>query len=60
MIILKKNFVNIFYNFNLKENSILKNYKLDKLKNKNIKYSHNNIEQDKNSVSETFYFISWF
>ncbi len=50
----EKNFINIFYNFNLKENSILKNYKVDKFENKNIKYSFNNIEQDKNSVSETF------
>ena len=50
----EKNFINIFYNFDLKENSILKNYKVDKIENKNIKYSFNNIEQDKNSVSETF------
>ena len=50
----EKNFLNIFYNFELKENSILKNYKVDKLKNKNIKYSFNNIEQEKNSTSETF------
>ena len=50
----EKNFLNIFYNFDLKENSILKNYKVDKFDNKNIKYSFNNIEQDKNSVSETF------
>ena len=50
----EKNFLNIFYNFDLKENSILKNYKVDKFKNKNIKYSFNNIEQEKNSISETF------
>ena len=50
----EKNFLNIFYNFDLKENSILKNYKVDKCENKNIKYSFNNIEQDKNSISETF------
>ena len=50
----EKNFLNIFYNFDLKESSILKNYKVDKFENKNIKYSFNNIEQDKNSVSETF------
>jgi Fe-S cluster assembly protein SufD len=50
----EKNFLNIFYNFDLKENAVLKNYKVDKLKNKNIKYSFNNIEQDKNSISETF------
>ncbi len=50
----EKNFLNIFYNFDLKKNAILKNYKLDKLENKNVKYSFNNIEQDKNSISETF------
>jgi len=50
----EKNFFNIFYDFNLKENAILKNYKVDKQENKNIKYSFNNIDQDKNSVSETF------
>ena len=50
----EKNFINIFYNFDLKEGSVLKNYKVDKFKNNNIKYSFNNIEQDKNSISETF------
>ncbi len=49
-----KNFTNILYNFNLKKDSILKNYKIDKFKNDNLKYSFNNIEQDSNSVSETF------
>ena len=50
----EKNFLNIFYNFDLKENVILKNYKIDKIENKNIKYSFNNIEQNKNTISETF------
>ncbi len=50
----EKNFLNIFYNFDLKENAILKNYKVDKLENKNIKYSFNNIDQNKNTISETF------
>ena len=50
----EKNFFNIFYDFNLKENTILKNYKVDKQENKNIKYSFNNIEQNKNTISETF------
>ena len=50
----EKNFLNIFYNFNLKEDAILKNYKVDKLENKNIKYSFNNILQNKNTISETF------
>ncbi len=49
-----KNFINIFYNFNLEKNSILKNYKIDKFRNSNLKYSFNNIEQYNNSVSETF------
>ncbi len=49
-----KNFINIFYNFHLEKDSILKNYKIDKFKNDNIKYSFNNIEQENNSVSETF------
>ena len=49
-----KNFTNILYNFNLKKNSILKNYKLDNFQNDNLKYSFNNIEQETNSVSETF------
>jgi Fe-S cluster assembly protein SufD len=50
----EKNFMNIFYNFDLNKNAILKNYKIDKIQNKNIKYSFNNIDQDENSISETF------
>ena len=50
------NFMNILYNFDLKKDSILKNYKIDKSFNKNIKYSYNNINQEKNSISETFIF----
>tara|TARA_Y100000741_G_scaffold361868_1_gene346599 strand:- start:683 stop:1930 length:1248 start_codon:yes stop_codon:yes gene_type:complete len=50
----EKNFMNIFYNFDLKKNASLKNYKIDNIKNKNIKYSFNNIDQDENSISETF------
>ena len=50
----ENNFINIFYNFDLKENAILKNYKIDKIQNRNIRYSYNNIEQENNSVSETF------
>jgi len=49
-----KNFSNILYNFDLKKDSVLKNYKLDKFKNDNLKYSFNNINQEANSVSETF------
>ncbi len=49
-----KNFSNIFYNFDLKRDAILKNYKIDNFKNDNLKYSFNNIEQENNSFSETF------
>jgi Fe-S cluster assembly protein SufD len=50
----EKNFINVFYNFDLKKDAILKNYKIDKTQNKNIRYSFNNIDQDSNSISETF------
>tara|TARA_B100001063_G_scaffold203159_1_gene197220 strand:- start:631 stop:1878 length:1248 start_codon:yes stop_codon:yes gene_type:complete len=49
-----KIFTNILYNFVLDNDSVLKNYKIDKSKNNNLKYSFNNIEQGENSVSETF------
>ena len=52
----EKNFMNIFYNFNLDKDAILKNYKIDKSLNKNLKYSFNNIDQKQNSISETFVF----
>ncbi len=54
----EKNFININYNFDLKKNAILKNYKIDKISNKNVKYSFNNIEQEENSISESFIFSS--
>jgi len=50
----EKNFINTLYNFELNQDSILKNYKIDKKANSNIKYSFCNIDQDKNSISETF------
>ena len=50
----EKNFLNIFYNFELNQDAILKNYKVDKIENRNIKYCLNNIEQETNSFSETF------
>jgi len=50
----EKNFVNIFYNFDLSKDAILKNYKIDKTQNNNIRYSFNNINHDENSISETF------
>ena len=52
----EKNFMNIFYNFNLDRDAVLKNYKIDKSLNKNLKYSFNNIDQKQNSISETFVF----
>ena len=48
------NFINTIYNFKLNKDSVLKNYKIDQKTNSNVKYSFNNIEQDINSVSETF------
>ena len=33
--------MNIFYNFDLKKNASLKNYKIDNIKNKNIKINLN-------------------
>jgi ABC-type transport system involved in Fe-S cluster assembly, permease component len=50
----EKNFINTIYNFELNQDSILKNYKIDQKANSNIKYSFNNIDQDINSISETF------
>ena len=50
----ENNFINSLYNFDLSKNSTLKNYKIDNKTNSNIKYSFNNIEQDENSLSETF------
>ena len=50
----RKNFTNTFFNFELKKHAILKNYKIDKKINDNVKYSFNNINQDTNSISETF------
>ena len=52
------NFINNYYSFQLKDNSILKNYNVDLKTNKNIKYFFNNINQEKNSVSETFFLSS--
>ena len=50
----EKNFLNIYYNFELDKSSILKNYKIDKSINKNVKYSYNYVKQEANSISETF------
>ena len=51
---LAKNFINIYFNFELDKSSILKNYKIDKTRNDNVKYSYNYIKQESNSISETF------
>ena len=50
----EKNFLNIYYNFELDKSSILKNYKIDKSINNNVKYSYNHVKQEANSISETF------
>ena len=50
----EKNFLNIYYNFELDKSSILKNYKIDKSINNNVKYSYNYVKQQANSISETF------
>tara|TARA_B100000579_G_scaffold402548_1_gene385874 strand:- start:128 stop:1375 length:1248 start_codon:yes stop_codon:yes gene_type:complete len=50
----EKNFINTFYNFKMNQDAILKNYKIDIKNNSNIKYIFTNIEQEKNSLSETF------
>ncbi len=48
------NFINIIYDFDIKKNSILKNYKIDNNSNSNVKYYFNNINQDSNSIAEIF------
>ena len=50
----ENNFINIVQNFNIAQDAILKNYKIDHKKNSNIKYSYNNINLEKNSISENF------
>ncbi len=54
----KKNFINNLFNFNLGKNAILKNYKIDRKSNTNIKYDYSSINQKENSISETFIFSS--
>ena len=54
----EKNFINNLFNFNLGKNAILKNYKIDKKSNTNIKYDYSSITQKENSISETFIFSS--
>ena len=54
----EKNFINNLFNFNLGKNAILKNYKIDKKSNTNIKYDYSSVTQKENSISETFIFSS--
>ena len=52
----ESNFINTVQNFDIAQDAILKNYKIDHKKNSNIKYSYNNINLEKNSISENFIF----
>jgi len=52
----ENNFMNIVQNFNIGQDAVLKNYKIDHKKNSNIKYFYNNINLEKNSISENFIF----
>jgi Fe-S cluster assembly protein SufD len=50
------NFINMVQNFNIAQDAILKSYKIDHKINSNIKYFYNNINLEKNSISENFIF----
>jgi len=52
----ENNLINIVQNFDIAQDAIIKNYKIDHKKNSNIKYSYNNINLKKNSISENFIF----
>jgi len=52
----ENNFINIVQNFDIAQDATLKNYKIDHKKNSNIKYCYNNIDLEKNSISENFIF----
>ena len=52
----ENNFINIIQNFDISQDAILKSYKIDHKKNSNIKYFYNNINLEKNSISENFIF----
>ncbi len=54
----QKNFMNNLFNFNLGKNAILKNYKLERKTNTNIKYDYSSIIHKENSISEIFIFSS--
>ena len=50
----KNNFINISNHFLLKENSILKSYKINLSNNSNLNYSIGNVDIYKNSIFENF------
>ena len=52
----ENNFISIVQNFDIAQDAILKNYKIDHKLNSNIKYCYNNINLKKNSISENFIF----
>ena len=52
----ENNFMNIVQNFDIAQDATLKNYKIDHKTNANIKYCYNNINLEKNSISENFIF----
>ena len=52
----ENNFINIVQNFDIAQDANLKNYKIDNKKNSNIIYCYNNINLEKNSISENFIF----
>ena len=52
----QNNFINITQNFDIAQDAILKSYKIDHKPNSNIKYFYNNINLEKNSISENFIF----
>ena len=54
MITLDNNFINIIQNFDIAKDAILKNYIIDSKENSNIKYFYNDIDLEKNSLSENF------
>ncbi|MDC1010851.1 SufD family Fe-S cluster assembly protein [Candidatus Pelagibacter sp.] len=48
------NFINIMQNYDIAQDAILKSYKIDHKISSNIKYFYNNINLEKNSISENF------
>ena len=54
----KNNLININNNYLLNAGSVLKNYKIDIVDNKNLIYSKTNIDLEKNSISENFVLTS--